>query len=280
MLRLLRSLLVAVFAFSTPLLAQSYGQVKGMDERLRMDFGGFFMNFDTTVRLDPSGGGSGTEISFEDDLGMDDEKATFRLDGYWRFGRHGRVDFGYLTMRRRNENTLSRQIVWGDQVYDVGASVDTSSKVDVVEAYYSYSFVNTGEAEIGLGIGVSSFFNRWSVEAAGSVSGGGGTGAGAVAEESTDLVAPIPAVGAHLRYTLLPGFFAHGRVRWMKASISDYQGKMLSARAGLDVYFGEHFGIGAVWDFTDITFEEEREKGTVEFEYRFSGPVAYLTIAF
>jgi hypothetical protein len=250
-----------------------------MDERFRLDLGGIFLSFDTTVRYDPAGGGAGTEISLEDDFGHDADDTTLKVDGYWRFGRRGRLDFAYQTFRRGAEHTLERDIVFGDETYHVGATIDSDARLDVGELYYSYSLLNTGEAEVGLMLGVSSFFNEWDVEATGSATGGGGAQAGSTQRESKELIAPIPAIGAHFRYTLLPGFLAHGRVKWMKATISDYTGSMLQWRAGLDYFFTPNFGIGAAWDSTDVDVEKQTE-GTVALQYKYDGPVGYVAIAF
>ena len=279
MCRFARAALLAALVAAPPLSAQSYGQVKGMNERFRMDFGGFFQDFTTTFRLDPANG-SGTEISFEDDLGYDTRKTSFRTDGYWRFGPRGRMDFAYTTFRRGSTHTLDRDFVVGETTYHAGVSIDSTSRVDVGELYYSYSLLNSGEAEVGLMLGASTFFTRWEFEGTGTITGGGGSQSGSFQKETSDLIVPIPAIGAHLRYTLLPGFFAHGRVKWMKATISDYTGSMLDWRAGLDYFFTPNFGIGAVYSQTDINVTKHADKGDVAFDYKYNGPVGYLSIAF
>lgn len=271
--------LAALLLLAAPALAQSYAQVKGMDERFRIDVGGFFQDFTTTFRLDATSG-AGTEVNFEDDLGMDASKTSLRVDGYWRFGRRGRLDFAWQTYRRANDHTLTRQIVVGDTTWNVGASVSTSSRVDVAELYYSWSMLNTGEAEVSLMLGASTFVNKWEFEGSGAITGGGGTAGGSFEREETDLVVPIPAIGASARYTLLPGLMAHGRVKWMKATIDNYSGSMLDWRAGLDYYLTKNFGVGAVWASTDIDIEKEQERGNVAFNYKYDGPLAYLSFAF
>ena len=73
---------------------------------------------------------------------------------------------------------------------------------------------------------------------------------------------------------------AHGRVKWMKATIDQYSGKMLDWRAGLDYYFSKGFGIGAVWSSTDVDIERERGEGNVAFHYKYDGPIGYVSLAF
>ena len=272
--------LLALLVLASPAFAQSYAQVKGMDERLRLDFGGFFQDFSTTLRID-SKNGSGTELSLEDDLGLDANKTSFRFDGYWRFGRRGRIEWAYQTFRRANDHTLNRRIEINDKVFDVGASVSSVSSAHVAELYYSWSLLNTGEAEVAFMLGASTFINKWSFEGTGYVSGSGGSEAGSFQKDDTDLVVPVPAIGASVRYTLLPGFMAHGRIKWMKATIDQYTGKMLDWRAGLDYYFSKNVGIGAVWSSTDIDIEKELNGGgNVAFNYKYDGPLGYLSLTF
>src|SRR5262245_15305003 len=91
----------AILALGTagPAAAQ-YAAIKGMDERFRLDVGGFFQKFDTTLRYDATNGATGSTIDFEGDLGGDSHQTNFRADGYWRFGRHGRFEFGYRGWNR------------------------------------------------------------------------------------------------------------------------------------------------------------------------------------
>ena len=262
--------------------AQSRGEfemVKGIDERFRLDLGGFFQTFSTTVRLDSEKLGTGTEVSLEDDLGLKGSQLNFRADGYWRFGRHARLDFGFITWNRKASWTLDRDVQVGDTVFHAGSSVDTRLRVYTGELYYSYSLVNNPESEFGLMLGVSTLFNTLTVEGQASVTGPGGTAAGALDRQSRSLVAPLPAVGAHFRYTLLPGFLFTARVKGFGATVDHVKGSMLDWRAGLDYYPWKNVGIGASWAQTDIkvTFEGNP---TAEIDYKQSGPMAYLSLVF
>src|SRR5512135_3725069 len=97
----LRRLLTATFVVAGCLAAgfpgaaqmtSSYGAAKGMDETFRIDFGGFFQKFDTSLYLESSSG-AWTNVSVENLLGQDVHKTSFRADGYVRFGRHASLVF-------------------------------------------------------------------------------------------------------------------------------------------------------------------------------------------
>lgn len=272
--------LAAVVLAALPAVAQygaaSYADTKGMNERFRLDVGGFFQDFETTVRYDGSLGNTGTEVNLESDLGVPDSKTTFRADGYWRFGPRGRLDFGYRSWNRSSTKTLDRDIQFGDQVFHVGASVDAALRIRVAELYYSYSWVNTGVVEFGTGIGVSSYWNKVRVEASASA---GGASTEAQYEEA-DLIAPIPAIQGYLTLTLLPRLFVGAKAKWVSATISDYHGSMTDIRASLDYYLSKNIGIGGGYNLVKIVYEETKERGTTRFDYDYSGPMAYLSIAF
>ncbi len=258
----------------------SYAAVKGMDETFRIDVGGFFQKFDTTLRLDSPSLGTGTEVSLEDDLGQSAKRTSFRADGYLRFGRHGSLQFSFLTWNRSGSLTLSKDIQFGDHIYHAGAAASSKMRVTDAELYYGYSFVNTGEAELGFLLGVSTFFNSASLEASGFITGAGGTTCGCTVLEDRSLVAPIPAIGGFFRYTLLPGFFFYGRAKELpQVTVSGYRGSMFDGRAGFDVFFGRNVGIGGAYSYTKIKFARVGAD-TLEVDYRYSGPLVYLSLAF
>jgi len=259
---------------------QSYAQVKGMDERFRLDLGGFFQKFDTTLRLDSAALGTGTEIDLENDLGADSSKTTFRASGYWRFGRHGRFDFGVLTIARSATRTISKDIQFGDHVYRAGATIDSKLSATQVDAYYAYSFVNTGEVELGAKLGFSVLFNSAEINGSGTITGPGGTVSASRASDDRSVVAPIPAIGAYGRFTLLPGLLISGHVQGLPTvTISGYSGDAVDAGGTLDWYPWKNFGFGAGYSYTKITFTRESDP-TISFEYTYSGPIVYLSLAF
>ncbi|MFI5120760.1 MAG: hypothetical protein ACHQM4_10115, partial [Thermoanaerobaculia bacterium] len=64
----------------------AYKHQRGMDETFRLNLGGLYPTFDTTVQY-----GTvtvpGTEIALESDLGLAEKKFALQADGYLRLGR-------------------------------------------------------------------------------------------------------------------------------------------------------------------------------------------------
>lgn len=252
---------------------------KGMDERLRVDVGGFFQKFTTTIRVDSESAGRGTEVSLEDDLGLDSTQANFRADGYWRFGRRSRIEFAYTGWNRKADRVIDRDIIIDDTTYHAGATVDSRLKVSLVELYYAYSFWNTPKFEAGLSLGASVLFNKASFEGEGTISGGGGSTSGEFSSEARSLTAPVPALGAHVRFTIVPDLLLSARVRGLGAEINDVDASSLQGRVALDYYPWKNVGIGAAYDYLNIDLEEKSDP-SVAFDYEYSGPMVYVSVVF
>ncbi len=259
--------------------APSYEAVKGMDESFRLDLGGFFQSFNTTVQRYDSAGVPGTEFNL-DEIGGDQNKTTFRLSGMWRFGRHGNLQFGYEGWKESNSHTLSRDIQWGDTVYHVGAEVDHQLNQNIAFLAYGYSFVNDGELEFGMSLGLAAYFNKLSLSASASAGGAGGGGGAAASSTEKNFVAPIPVIGGYFNFTLLPRFFVWAKASGLpKITISGYSASMVDAQGGLSYYFTRNVGLGAGYEYAKLTYEHPVENG-IRLVQSFSGFLGYLSVAF
>ena len=276
------AVVLVVLAGAAPARAQGsqdWAAVKGMDERFRLDLGGFFQKFETTVRVDSEKYGQGTEVGLEDDLGLSSNQANFRADGYWRFGRHGRLDFAYTGWNRQADHVIDRDITIGDTTYHAGASLDSRLRVTLVELYYGYSFWNTPKFEAGLQLGLSGAFSKTAFEGTGTISGGGQSTGGTFSTEDRSLVAPIPAIGIQVRWTIVPKLLVSGRFRGLGATIDNVKASSTQGRVALDYYPWKNVGFGAAYDYMDIKIEKQSTP-SVELDYKFSGPLAYLSLVF
>jgi carbonic anhydrase len=242
-------------------------QQRGMNEPFRLDVGGYFQKFTTTVRAGDALGGAGTDLGLEDLLGAPDSKTTLRVDGALRLSRRGSLLFGYRTSDRASSALLPRDVAFGDQTYRAGAQVDSRLRVDVFELYYAYALASGGEGEFALLLGVSGFYNRASLALAAA-------GAGA-ASESQNLFAPVPAVGATFRYALYPKLFAWGTVKGISGTAWGYHGSMFSWSAGADWYLTRNIGIGGGYESVRLDVQK-LETRQFALDIRYDGPVASM----
>jgi opacity protein-like surface antigen len=269
-------LLLAIAAPASAQWAPSYSAIKGMDETVRINVGGFFQKFDSTVQFYGPDGTPGNVWNIGDFLGENANQTTVRIDGYWRFGRHANLQFGYRGWSKSNDHILSQDIEIDGVLYPVNAQVSAKAGQYIAELYYAYSFVNDGELEFGTMLGISAYYNKYSISGEASV-GGVGTG---VQTTEDNFLAPLPAVGAYFNFTLLPQFFVYGKVKWLpKITVSGRSGTMIDVTAGLDIFITKNIGIGGGYEYTKIDYEHA-VPGGVDISLKYSGPLAYLALAF
>jgi hypothetical protein len=257
----------------------SYGASPGIGETFRADFGGFFQSFTTNIFLESSSGAS-TSISLEDMFGENPHKTTFRVDAYWNFSRHSGLRFSYLGYARSSSATLAQNVQWGDYVINAGSGVDSKLRVAVPQLYYSYSAVGNATMELGAMLGFSTYVNKLSLDASGSITTPGGTAEASFSSDQWHITVPVPATGAYLLYSLYPGILIDADVKWLpNITISGYTGGMLDYKAGMDFFFTKNVGVGAVYQYTHIHVYHV-ETNTVGFDWKYSGPYVYVSLAF
>src|ERR1700739_3921045 len=66
-----------------------------LTDTLSLGFGTFIVNTRTDIRVDGSGGITGTDVNLERDLGLGDT-TRFRIDGYWRFAKRHKIRVMYF----------------------------------------------------------------------------------------------------------------------------------------------------------------------------------------
>ena len=62
-------------------------------------------------------------------------------------------------------------------------------------------------------------------------------------------------------------------------TISGYSGSFVDFTAGLDYYFTKNVGIGGGYEYSKITYHDANTP-QVGIEYKYSGPLVYVSIAF
>ena len=260
---------LATLGLVTPAQAQS-------DERWGLDLGWFTTSFNTELRLDSEELGLGTTIDLEDDLGLDSDRADFRLRGYYRFNpRHG-IQLGYTRWKRSAERVIDREIQWGDEIYVVNTRVATDLRADWYKLAYKWSFVNNDDVEVGALFGVSTYDFSATLAASASVEGGG-SAEGQV--ESKSLIAPIPLVGMQVDWHLSRSFTFWFSGEFFDARVSGYDGTLTDSSAGLDWMLSQSVGIGAAYNLVSLRVSHDAE-ADVKVKYSYDGLFAYLKLRF
>ncbi len=119
------SIILISATLSTPLLAADAENVWMKTDRISIGAGVFFIEEDTELRISSDALGTGTLISFQDDLGLDEDEEAFRVAGHYRFKPRHRINFGYFKLSGDATTTVLRDIIFDDEIFTTGTTVDT-----------------------------------------------------------------------------------------------------------------------------------------------------------
>jgi hypothetical protein len=233
--------------------------------------GVFLEAFETTVRLDSETLGRGTEIDFENDLGLKKDQNNFRLDGTFRLARKHRIEFGYTSWSRDNRRIIDTEIQFGDEIYPVDAEILTSSATDVYKLAYKYSFVNSDRYEAGISGGFSVFDFDASLDV---IAGGGGA-----SFESEEVVAPVPLLGGFFDWKISDNLVMRATGEVFDLSTGGLDGHLSDLKGTLNWYPFRNVGFGAGFNRVALRYLDDGD-AEVEVKYVYSGVMAYAIFSF
>ena len=170
-----------------PAFAQS--PPSALPDKYEFVVGGFNATFSTLFGLKLSTGDDAPVVDFERDLGAPDRNTMFRGSAAVRFGKH-QFRAGYYKTSRESTKTIDRQIVWGDQVFNIGATVGSEFSTSFPEVDYTYWLFSSPKVAVGATLGVTLFGVEAGVNAA--VNGRSG-------EAQVDTSAIVPLFGGEFR---------------------------------------------------------------------------------
>lgn len=244
---------------------QRYG---GYSDRFFIQVGSYFPGHETIVRLDTETVG-GSTIRLEDDLGLPNNTADFRVEGYVRFGRRHRLRLGWVSMKRDVTHRLTGEIVWGGRVFPVDSEVTGTWNSDVVKAEYRFSAISTERVDLGVSLGVFAL----------SVTSGIGAPGSNIDSVRTSRDAPLPMAGLDLEYFPVERLLLRAGGQVLGIKIGGVEGQWYDARLSAEYYPWSHFGLGFGYNFSRVDIDAEITDGRLShfaYDYKFNGPQVFL----
>lgn len=235
-----------------------------VEDRFRAEVNFIWAGVDTQLRVDPSNIQRGTQISAEDDLGLDDTELMTQAELTLLPGDHHLIRFSALNTRRSAQKNIDRQIRFDDQVYVAGERVDSEMNISMFGLTYGYRFLASNRAEVtaSFGIQIASVETNAVVRSR-------------VVREAEDGVAPLPLVGLEGRYDFTDRWSAEGRLQYLGANIDDVEGSILDARLAATWRVNPYlvFGLGYRSFSLDIDSRNSSTPGLVDMEI--AGPLLF-----
>ncbi|MFT7287017.1 MAG: hypothetical protein ACI87W_001126 [Halieaceae bacterium] len=238
------------------------------DPRFSVSVGAFFTDRDSKTRLDGTAG-EGSDVDLEGDLGIDGSDTVLRLDGYWRFAEKHRIDFSVFDLSRTASTQIDKEFTWKDTTYSIDTQLDTSLDLSIYKASYSWLFMKRdwGFVAATAGLYVADMGVSISVPETNSSEGGGVT-------------APLPVVGLRGEYNLNDRWSLRGSAEIFAVEYGDYSGSLSDIFAGIDFSATEHVALGLGFNAVQLDVGVEKSNFNGDFDWSYSGAMAYLKFDF
>jgi len=267
--------MLAAALLAAPAWAQSQGT--GLPDRFQIDAGYFNLKADTLLRYNGPQGGSG-EVSFENDLGQDEQVNTFWVDGTWRVGRRHQVKLSYTRVDRdRADYTLHRDFVWGGKTYTSRLSSTSTSGSEILGGYYRFAAFRNDKFEIGPTLGLGYLTLKAGIRATASISGGPSSG---TLDESASNGTATGAVGGYAVLTPLKKLVLNGDFLYIKANLDKTEVSVTDWRLAANYYLFRSAGLGVQYKYNKYTLDRAIGSSDIGGEIEFHGVQAFLTFRF
>lgn len=256
--------LLAMLSFAGPVAAQSQE-----DPTFSISLGAFFTDRDTDTRIDADGNNAGTDVNLEDDLGFDKSDTVFRLDAYWRFAEHHRLDFSAFDLSRDAVKVIDRDITIGDTTYEINTSVQGKLDLNIYKAAYTWMFRKNGPNFLGASAGlyVADIGTRF-------------TGPLGNNPESNDITAPLPVFGLRGAYHFAGRWSVRGSAELFVFEYDAFDGSLYDLFGGIDYSFNDLVALGLGFNAVrfDLGFDDSSLTGDLDWGY--AGAMLYLKFDF
>ena len=236
-----------------------------VEDRFRVEVNLMGASPSTTMRVDESPTQPGTQISAEDDLGLDDFQLLPQVELTLLPGEQHLVRLSAFAIHRSADVRISRPISFDNEDYLTGERVDSLLNLTMFGLTYGYRFLVQRRGEIAATFGIQIA----DVEANAVVRS-------RVVRESESGVAPLPLMGIEGRFDFSPRWAMEGRVQYLTVNESNVDGSILDARLGVTWRANPYLllGLGYRAFQIDVDSADEDTSGFVDLSV--SGPLLFV----
>ena len=251
---------------SLNLYAENENNIWLKEDKFKISLATFITDYESDFRLTSSKLGLGTNLSFEEDLGLEDSNTVFRIDGHYRFTANSRIEFSYFDLSRDGKTTTRLPMIIDDTIFRRGSELNTTFDYQVVKLAYAYSIWQTEKVDLSISGGLYTFDVELKVESKDGKS------------EGDDGTAPFPMFGLHLDYRINNQWYLATSYEHFSIDESDTEGKLTDGMISIEYRPFEHIGFGAGYNI--VTVYAEDTESDDEFDFEYDGFMAFVSYRF
>jgi hypothetical protein len=236
-----------------------------VEDRFRVEVNLFGAGATTKMRVDESPTLPGTEISAEDDLGLEDFELLPQVELTLLPGERHLVRLSAFAMHRSANKFIEREISFDNEDYVIGERVDSLLNLTMFGLTYGYRFVVHPRAELSATFGLQIA----DVEANAVVRS-------RVVRESESGVAPLPLLGFEGRFDFTPRWAVEARAQYLTVNADQVNGSILDGRLALTWRLNPYLALGLGYRTfrIDVDSADEDTPGFVDLSI--DGPLLFV----
>jgi hypothetical protein len=236
-----------------------------VEDRFRVEVNLLGASASTLMRVDESPTLPGTEISAEDDLGLDDFQLLPQVELTLLPGERHLVRLSAFAVHRSANTQIERAISFDDEDYVVGERVDSLLNLTMFGLTYGYQFVAHPRGELSATFGIQIA----DVEANAVVRS-------RVVRESESGVAPLPLLGLEGRYDFTPRWAVEARAQYLTVNASQVNGSILDGRLAVTWRVNPYLALGLGYRKFQIDVDSADEDTPGFVDLSIDGPLLFV----
>lgn len=240
-----------------------------LDDRFSFSLGAFITDRDTSARLDSTLPGTGTDIDFEKDLGLESSDSVARLDGYYRFNRKHRVTFSFFDLSRDSTATIQENIQFGETIFVVDTVVNAKFDLTITKLAYTYSFFQRDNTYVGVTAGLYVADSKISLSEPNLGQA-----------ESRGLTAPLPVFGLRGEYDFADRWRFSASGEFFAVEFDNVDGSLVDIYLGIDYRFTEHVAIGLGYNAVNIDVDATKNDFSSKLDWGYGGVLLFFKFDF
>jgi len=243
-------------------------------EKASLSIGGFVSTTNSELQLNSDTLGAGAVVDLENGLDMDSKFATYRVDGFYRFGstRRHQIEMHYYRSDRDGSRVTEQEYQIGDTVFPAGSGVESELDTWFFNVNYAYAFFQDDRVRLSGAIGVHTTGIKFKVSSVG------------LGVEEEEVTAPLPVIGIRGDIALTQRWRLWGSTDLFYLSYGNYRGGLMDAGVGVEYLPFKHLGFGLGLNAVKYRLEADGDGdlGDIngEVQYDFAGALLYVKLFF
>jgi hypothetical protein len=223
----------------------------------------------TTLRVDSTSGTLGTPVSGETDLGFKGRLEQGRIELMIRMRSRSKLRVDYFETDRSGDQVLTRQILFGNQLFLTGDRATSSEDWRNFSLTYTYSFFRNEYLEIGTGLAL----HLLEADARSKVS------ARQLQQEVSGSGA-FPTIPLDLAWRISRRFAFTARGQYLHAAVNGFEGALGEYHGDFQYRWKPNFSLGAGYTIMQSSIVVNNATFPGEFRLNVRGPEAFFRVSF